>query len=182
MSTVTAKWSLQDYHQMIDTGLLDNRQVELLRGEIIEMSPEGTAHSSYCDETGEYLRRILGNRAKVREAHLITLPNNSEPEPDIAIVRISPTLYRDRHPQVSDIFWLIEISNSTLVKDLGMKKDLYADAGISEYWVMNLQESVLVAFRDLTASGYQSETRLNSGTISPLTFPDISVDVQQLFA
>jgi Uma2 family endonuclease len=182
MSIVTAKWSLEDYHQMIDTGLLDDRKVELLCGEIIEMSPEGTAHTSYCDETGEYLRRILGTRARVREAHPITLPNNSEPEPDIAVVKVSPTLYRDRHPQVSDIFWLIEISNSTLIKDLGMKKDIYADAGIPEYWVMNLQESVLVVFRDLTESGYQSETRLNSGTISPLAFLDVSIDVERLFA
>jgi Uma2 family endonuclease len=181
MSIVTAKWSLQDYHQMIDTGILDDRKVELLRGEIIEMSPEGVAHSSYCRETGKYLRRLLGDRADISEAHPIVLPNNSEPEPDLAIVRISPTLYRDRHPQVSDIFWLIEISNSTLVKDLGMKKDIYADAGILEYWVMDLQASVLIVFRDLTTDGYQSEMRLNSGTISPLAFPDLSIDVQQLF-
>jgi Uma2 family endonuclease len=182
MTIVTAKWSLQDYHQMIDTGILDDRKVELLRGEIIEMSPEGVAHSSYCRETAKYLRRLLGDRADISEAHPIVLPNNSEPEPDLAIVKISPTLYRDRHPQVSDIFWLIEVSNSTLVKDLGMKKDIYADAGIPEYWVMDLGESVLVVFRDLTASGYQSETRINSGTISPLAFPDISIDVQRLFA
>ncbi len=182
MTIVTAKWSLQDYHQMIDTGLLDDRKVELLNGEIIEMSPEGTAHSFYGTEVGEYLRQVLGNRAKIREAHPITLPNNSEPEPDIAIVKMPAALYRDRHPQVSDIFWLIEVSNSTLTKDLGMKKDIYAEAGISEYWVMNLQELGLVVFRDLTASGYQSETRFNSGMISPLAFPDISINIKQLFA
>lgn len=182
MSIVTAKWSLQDYHQMIDTGLLDDRTVELLSGEIIEMSPEGVPHSFYCRETSEYLRQLLGDRAKISEAHPITLPDNSEPEPDIAIVRMPAALYRDRHPQPEDIFWLIEVSNSTLAKDLGIKKDIYADAGISEYWVMNLQESVLIVFRDLTASGYQSETRFNSGTISPLAFPEISIVVQQLFA
>ena len=60
-------------------------------------------------------------------------------------------------------------------------RDNYSSAGISEYWVMNLQESVLVVFRDLTASGYQSETRLNSGTISPIAFPDISIEIQSLF-
>jgi len=92
------------------------------------------------------------------------------------------SLYRDRHPQPQDIFWLIEISNATLIKDLTINKDLYADAEIPEYWVMNLQESLLIVFRDLTASGYQSEIRLNSGTISPLSFPDISIDVQQLFS
>ena len=182
MSIVTAKWSLQDYHQMIDTGLLNDRKVELLSGEIIEMSPESVPHSFYCRETGEYLRQLLGDRAKISEAHPISLPNNSEPEPDIAIVKMPAVLYRDRHPQVADIFWLIEVSNSTLIKDLGMKKDIYADAGISEYWVMNLQESVLVVFRDLTESGYQSETTLNSGIISPLAFPDISIEIQTLFA
>ena len=182
MSIVTAKWSLQDYHQMIDIGLLDDRKVELLRGEIIEMSPEGVPHSFYCRQTGEYLRQLLIDRAIISEAHPITLPNNSEPEPDIAIIQMPAVLYRDRHPHVSDIFWLIEVSNSTLIKDLGMKKDIYAKAGISEYWVMNLQESVLIVFRNLTESGYQSENRFDSGTISPLAFPDLSIDVQRLFS
>jgi Uma2 family endonuclease len=182
MTIVTAKWSIQDYHQIIETGLLDERKVELIRGEIIEMSPEGAPHSSYCGEIGEYLRKILGDRAKVREAHPITLPNNSEPEPDLAIVKISSTLYRDRHPYPEDIFWLLEIANSTLAKDVGIKKDLYADGGIEEYWVLNLPESVLVVFRDLTTSGYQSTTSLTTGMISPLAFPDISIDIQKLLA
>jgi Uma2 family endonuclease len=74
MTIVTAKWNIQDYHQMISTGLLNDRKVELICGEIIEMSPEGAPHSSSCGEIGEYLRKILGHRAKVREAHPITLP------------------------------------------------------------------------------------------------------------
>jgi Uma2 family endonuclease len=182
MSIVIAKWTLHDYHQMIDAGILDNRQVELLRGEIVEMSPEGVPHSFYCRETGEYLRQLLGTRARISEAHPITLPDDSEPEPDIAIVRSPASLYRDRHPQPEDIYWLIEVSNSTLVKDLGLKKDIYAAAGISEYWVMDLARSVLVVFRDLTATGYQSETQFDRGTISPLAFPDLAIDVRQLFA
>jgi Uma2 family endonuclease len=180
MTIVTAKWSIQDYHQMIDSGLLDNRKVELIQGEIIEMSPEGAPHSSFCGEIGEYLRRILGDQAKIREAHPITLPDTSEPEPDIAIVRNRSTLYRDRHPYPEDIFWLIEISDSTLAKDLGIKKDLYASVGIAEYWVINLQESVLIVFKNLTTAGYQSTTSFTSGIISPVAFPNISIDVQQL--
>jgi Uma2 family endonuclease len=182
MTIATAKWSLQDYHQMIEVGLLDERKVELVNGEIIEMSPEGAPHSSYCGEIAEYLRRILGERAKVREAHPITLADNSEPEPDIAIVRNLSTLYRDRHPHPEDIFWLIEVANSTLVKDLGMKKDLYADAGIEEYWVLNLQTLELIVFRDLTNLGYQSMTSLTTGMISPLAFPDLKIDIHQLLA
>jgi Uma2 family endonuclease len=182
MTITNAKWSTQDYHQMIATGLLDERKVELIKGEIIEMSPEGAVHSSYCSEIGEYLRRMLGDRAKIREAHPITLPDNSEPEPDIAIVRNVSTRYRDRHPYPEDIFWLVEIANSTLTKDLGIKKDTYADAGIREYWVLNLQESILVVFSDLVNSEYRSTINLNNGMISPWAFPDIAIDVQQLLA
>jgi Uma2 family endonuclease len=180
MTIVTAKWSIQEYHQMIESGLLDNRQVELISGEIIEMSPEGALHSSFCGEIGEYLRRILGDQAKIREAHPITLPDSSEPEPDIAIVRNLSTLYRDRHPYPEDIFWLIEVSDSTLTKDLGIKKDLYASVGIEEYWVINLQESVLVVFNNLTSAGYQATASFTDGIISPAAFPHISINIQRL--
>jgi Uma2 family endonuclease len=182
MTIANAKWSIQDYHQMIATGLLDDRKVELIKGDIIEMSPEGAAHPAYCSDIGEYLRRILGAQAKIREAHPITLPDNSEPEPDIAIVRNVSTRYRDRHPHPEDIFWLIEIANSTLAKDLGIKKDTYAEAGIREYWVLNLQESVLVVFSDLVNAEYRSTTNLTSGLISPQVFPEIAIDVRQLLA
>jgi Uma2 family endonuclease len=180
MAIATAKWDLQDYHRMIETGILDERKVELLNGEIIEMSPEGAPHSSYCSEIGDYLRDILGDKAKIREAHPITLPNNSEPEPDIAIVRNRSTLYRDRHPYSEDIFWLIEIANSTLAIDLSIKRDLYADAGIEEYWVINIQTSVLIVFRDLTTDGYQSTTSFTTGTIAPLAFPNLGIDIKWL--
>ena len=181
MTLITAKWSLDDYHQMIESGLLAERSLELINGEIIEMSPEGVSHSFYCRGTAKYLRLLLGNRAEVSEAHPITLPNDSEPEPDIAIVRSPDTLYQTRHPFPEDIFWLIEIANSTLAKDLGVKRELYARAGIPEYWVMNLQTSELVIFRDLIDNKYRSEICLNDGDISPLAFPDLSIDISRLF-
>jgi Uma2 family endonuclease len=181
MTLITAKWSLDDYHQMIESGLLDNRSLELINGEIIQMSPEGIAHSFYCRGTAKYLRSILGDRAEISEAHPITIPNNSEPEPDIAVLRTPDSLYQSRHPQPQDIFWLIEIANSTLAKDTGIKKDLYAQAGIPEYWVMNLQTSELLVFRDLINDEYRSTTCLENGTISPLAFSDISIDISRLF-
>jgi Uma2 family endonuclease len=181
MTLITVKWSLDDYHQMIASGLLDDRSLELINGEIIEMSPEGVAHSFYCRGTAKYLRSILGERAEISEAHPITLPDDSEPEPDIAIVKTPDTLYQNRHPLPADIFWLIEIANSTLAKDLGVKKDLYAQAGIPEYWVMNLQTSELVVFRDIIANEYRSAVCLSSGNISPKAFPEISIEILGLF-
>jgi Uma2 family endonuclease len=181
MTLITVKWSLDDYHQMIASGLLDDRSLELINGEIIEMSPEGVAHSFYCRGTAKYLRSILGERAEISEAHPITLPDDSEPEPDIAIVKTPDTLYQHRHPLPADIFWLIEIANSTLAKDLGVKKDLYAQVGIPEYWVMNLQTSELVVFRDIIANEYRSAVCLSSGNISPKAFPEISIEILGLF-
>jgi Uma2 family endonuclease len=181
MTLATAKWSLDDYHQMIASGLLDNRSLELINGEIIQMSPEGVAHSFYCRGTAKYLRSILGERAEISEAHPITLPNDSEPEPDIAILRTPDTLYQNRHPLPADIFWLIEIASSTLAKDLGVKKDIYAQAGIPEYWVMNLQTLELVIFKDLLGDEYRSKVCLSSGNISPLAFPEISIEIARLF-
>ena len=130
---------------------------------------------------GKKIRTLLGDRAAVREAHPITLPNDSEPEPDIAIVRAPNRQYLTHHPYPDDIFWLIEYANTTLKKDLNDKKRVYAEAGIEEYWVVNLQTSELIVFRDRAIDTYESETVLATGNISPLSFPDLQIDVIKLF-
>lgn len=182
MTITIAKWTIEQYHELVNTGILDDRRVELLDGDIVEMAPEGMPHAVYCGRTVEYLRELLRDRAKVRETHPITLPNNSEPEPDVAIVRSPDTQYLAHHPYPEDIFWLIEYSDTTLAKDIKAKQRIYAQAGILEYWVVNLQASELIVFRDAGNNGYQTETKLNSGSISPLSFPDIEVEVRRLFS
>ncbi len=84
------KWSVAEYHQMIETGLLEDKSVELLEGAIVQMSPEGVPHSYTNHNVVKYLRKLLNGLAEVREAHSITL-DNSEPEPDIAVVRLPDT-------------------------------------------------------------------------------------------
>ncbi len=162
--------------------MLIDRRVELLAGNIIEMSPEGMFHAVYCGDAVDYLKQLLGNRAKVREAHPITLPNDSEPEPDIAVVKPSPTRYLDRHPYPADVFWLVEYADSTLTKDLNIKQQIYAAAGIQEYWIVNLQALELIVFRDMDHDGYKTETRFSTGHISPLSFPEVEIEVKRLFS
>jgi Uma2 family endonuclease len=181
MSITIAKWTIEQYHELVNTGVLADRQVELLAGNIIEMSPEGMSHAVYCSDAVDYLRQLLGDNAKVREAHPITLPNYSEPEPDIAVVMPATSRYLDHHPYPADIFWLIEYADSTLIKDLTTKQIIYAEAGILEYWVVNLQASELIVFRGLGSEGYATETRLSNGTIAPLSFPSIQIAVERLF-
>jgi Uma2 family endonuclease len=181
MTITTAKWTIAEYHQLVETGILDDRPVELLEGIIVDMAPEGMPHAVYCSESVDYLKSLLGSRAKVREAHPITLPNDSEPEPDIAIVRAPSRQYLTHHPYPADILWLIEYANTTLKKDINEKKRVYAEAGIQEYWVVNLQTPELIVFRDLERDNYRSETKLATGNIFPLSFPDLRVDVSRLF-
>jgi len=181
MTVTTAKWTLDDYHRMIDVGILESRHVELLNGEIIEMPPEGPEHAQQSTDTADYLKQLLGNRAVVRDAKPITLPENaSEPEPDLAIVEPLRPLYRTRHPYPENIFWLIEYANTTLSKDLNIKRKTYAAASIREYWVVDLRHRQLKVFRNPLNGDYASEETLTTGEIRPLAFQDIVVSVQRL--
>jgi Uma2 family endonuclease len=181
MSVAIAKWTLDDYHRMIEIGLLNDRQVELLNGEIIEMSPEEPEHAQGSTDTADYLRFLLSDRAVVRDAKPITLPSsNSEPEPDVAIAQPLRALYRTRHPYPENIFWLIEFAQSSLAKDTDIKRKTYAAAGIREYWVMDLKHHQLKVFRNPANDDYQLESTFTTGKISPLAFPEVEISVQQL--
>lgn len=181
-STITPyRWSINRYHKAVTAGIFEGQPVELLNGELIEMSPEGVPHAGLSSDGADYLRELLRNQAKIREAKPITLPNDSEPEPDIAIVKPLGNLYKTtRHPHVDDIFWVIEYANTSLEKDLQIKPKIYAKAGIAEYWVINLKTRELIVFRDLTGDEYQTQTVLSHGCVCPIQFPSVQVDVRRL--
>ncbi|MCT7981060.1 Uma2 family endonuclease [Laspinema olomoucense] len=178
----TIKWSLEDYHQIIKTGLLNDRPVELLAGEIVKMSPEGEAHAFFSSETGSYLTRVLGDRAFLRHAKPITLPNQSEPEPDLAIVQPLGREYLSHHPYPENIFWVIEYANTSLEKDSTLKYHIYAEAGIPEYWLVNLQTTELIIYRQPRGRDYGSKMTLKEGEISPLAFPDVTIPIQAIIS
>ena len=165
---------------MIAAGILGDRRVELLAGEIVEVSPEGPLHTFINDKAANYLRQRLQGLAKVREAHPITL-TNSEPEPDIAVVRLPDTAYLTRHPYPEDIYWLIEISDTTLADDLGRKRRIYARAEIQEYWVINLQAREITVFRQPRDNDYTSQQQANEGILVPLALSTVQVEVARLF-
>ena len=121
MTITTYKWSIDEYHLLIESGLLEGKSVELLDGEIVEMSPEREEHSYTNDDVAELLRTKLKGLAKIRESHPITLNNSlssraSEPEPDIAVVRLPKTIYIEHHPYPEDIYWLIEVRPPRMVQ------------------------------------------------------------------
>jgi Uma2 family endonuclease len=182
MTVATYKWTLDRYHQAVAAGVFDEQAVELLKGELVVMPPEGEPHVVYLMSATDYLRHQLGERATIRESHPITLADASEPEPDIAVVVPPIGRYLAHHPYPEDIFWLVEFANTTLDKDLGIKKEIYAAAGIQEYWVVNLKALYLKVFRELTPNGYRTELTLTEGAIAPIAFPDVQIEVKKMFS
>ena len=182
MTVTTAKWTLDQYHQMIESGILDRQPVELLNGEIIEMAPEGLEHAQLSTDAADYLRSLLGNQVLVRDAKPITLPDShSEPQPDLTIAEPLRTVYRTQHhPYPDNIFWVIEYANSSVAKDLDAKRKAYATANIQEYWVVNLKKRVVTVLRAPHEGDYSSENTLTNGVIYPTAFPTVAVEVDRL--
>jgi Uma2 family endonuclease len=174
-----AKWSIDDYHRMIDAGILRDRHVELLVGEIVEMSPETPIHYTTAKRGAKYLEELLLGKADVRFNGPITL-SDSEPEPDIAIVRLPESSYKDRHPNPEDIFWIVEVAMTSLKKDLDIKAAIYATDAIQEYWVLDLSTKQIIVFRNPQDGKYVEERIIEEGMITPLAFADVSVSVQRL--
>jgi Uma2 family endonuclease len=174
-----AKWSVEDYHRLIEAGIVCDRRVELLAGEIVQMSPASPRHYSLAESRADALKTLLSGKAHVRFDGPVTLAD-SEPEPDIAIVRLPQDRYWTSHPTPEDIFWLIEFSQSTLDYDLNEKKQAYARAGIPEYWVVAVKERQVHVCRHPQGSDYQFQTIFRQGMLNPLSFSDVSISVEFL--
>lgn len=182
-STKVRLWTVDEYHRLIETGILTtDEKVELLEGQIIQVSPQRPPHAATTQSTANYLSRLLADRAYIRVQLSITLLPNSEPEPDIAVVQIDEREYFDHHPTADEIFLLIEVAKTTLQSDRLTKALTYAKAKIPEYWVLDVQERQVHVFREPVGEAYEQETILNEDTtISMVALSDVNVSLNQLF-
>jgi len=157
------RFTVDEYEQMIDVGILkhDDR-VELIRGQIREMSPIGDAHSAQVSRINFWLVTTTAGRAIVNPQLPIVL-TDSEPEPDLTVLHFRPDFYRAGKARPRDVLLVIEISSSTLDYDREVKAPLYAEAGIPECWIVNLVDGCLDVYRRPTAQGYADVQTLTSG-------------------
>lgn len=179
MVLTTYKWSIEEWHKLVKTGVLEGKSVELLEGEIVAVSPEGVEHFYTSDNVADYLRELLRGQAKIFESHPITLAN-SEPEPDVAIVRLPATIYRHHLPYPEDVYWLIEVSKTTLKVDLEQKTIIYAKADIPEYWIIDLVNKKLIVHTQPQNDRYCQVVEYKSGTVTSQTFPNIAIALDRL--
>jgi len=178
MSTI-ARLSLAEYDRMIETGVFDHRnrqRLEFIRGEIRKMTPIGSMHEVVVDRLAEWsFENVPKGKVWVRVQNSIGLPTlESAPEPDIAWVARRD--YSRGRPTAEDVLLVIEVAESSLEYDTGEKAELYAAAGIADYWVINLPDRWIEVRRDPAAGRYRSlQTCSGEEELRPLGIPGLAL-------
>jgi Uma2 family endonuclease len=189
MTIATAKrFTITEYDRLAELGFLnEDDRVELINGEIISMVSKGKPHSVCETRLERELFKLVGERATLRGQQPIIIPDYSEPEPDRVIVKNRADDYLSTHPTPADILLLIEIADSSLKYDQEIKLSLYAEAGISDYWIFNLVanylESYSEPYQDLQGKfGYRKKIIfLPNESVNLPCFPDLVLDLSRVF-
>ncbi len=162
------KFSVGQYHQMIHAEILgEDDPIELLEGILVTKMPKNPPHSLVTHLIQEALARLISLGWCVNAQEPITLAD-SEPEPDVAVVQGSPRQYADRHPSAEETALVIEVADSSLARDRGLKKRIYARAGIPVYWIVNLVERKIEVYSQPTEADYQQRQDFESDTEIPV--------------
>jgi Uma2 family endonuclease len=178
----TFRLNISQYHQMSEAGIFsENDKVELINGEIIEMSPIGRRHTACVNRLNSVFSQLLGKKVIVAVQNPIILNNLSEPEPDIALLQPRADFYESGHPQPQDIFLLIEVADSSLEYDRDVKIPLYASSGITEVWLVDIYEQVIFVYRFPSENCYSYIKNLSRGEkMSIQAFPEINLAVDDI--
>lgn len=175
-------FNVDQYYRMAEVGLLSpDDRVELIEGEVVEMSPIGCTHAGTVDRSSSFLQRKLSGAVQVRVQNPIRLNDFSEPQPDLALLKPRKDFYRNSHPTSEDVLVIIEVADKSLNYDRNVKLPLYAGAGIPEAWLMILPKEVIEVHSQPKDGKYQKVQRLKRGkTLVSPTIPTFSCKVEDL--
>ena len=181
--TITKRrFSVKEYYLMAEAGILSPRdRVELIDGEIVQMAAISSRHAGCVTYLSNTLLPMLGRRVIVRVRGPVRLSEYSEPEPDVTLLRPRADAYRESHPGPDDVMLIVEVSHSTVEYDRDVKTPLYAEAGIPELWLVNLDEDCIDGLSDPVGAGYRARRRYVRGErIAPALLPDAALDVSEI--
>ena len=174
----THRWNRAAYDRAVEAGVFGPEdRIELIDGEIVAMTPQGSRHAAAVITIARALERAFGDGCHVRPQTPLALSADSEPEPDIAVVEGDPRDYRDAHPTTALL--VVEVADDSLRRDRTVKQLLYARCGIREYWIVALPDVRLEVHRGPSAAGYGAVTIHRPGdSVAPLarSGPAIAVD------
>jgi Uma2 family endonuclease len=163
-----ARLTVDQYDEMARLGILDDPRVELISGLLVRKMTKYPSHSSTTGTLLELLGKLVRDGWHLRIQEPIRIPPYDEPEPDLAIVRGRSADYHRRHPGPEDVAMVIEVSNSSLRLDRGDKLRAYARAGIPHYWIVNLVDHRIEAYRDPGPKGYAASTTFDPSSEAPV--------------
>jgi Uma2 family endonuclease len=152
--TNTHRFSAEAYHRMGEAGVFGEQRVELLYGQIVDMSPIKSNHAGTVKRLIRLFSELLPSSVILSVQDPIQLDDYSEPEPDLSLLRYRSDFYGNEHPVAEDIHLLIEVADSSLEKDRDIKLPLYASHGIPEVWIVNLQDKQIERYRSPGPKGY----------------------------
>ena len=183
MSVLTKhRFTVDEYYRMAETGVLKpGARVELLEGEIIDMAPIGSFHGGVTNRLIRFFTKLSQDRWLVSAQNPVRLNNHSEPQPDLMLLKPVDDDYTSRHPRPEGVFLLIEVADSSLAYDRSEKLPAYGRAGLTEVWILNLNERALEIYREPHFNGYGATSMFYPGEkATPLAFPDVAVEVEEL--
>jgi Uma2 family endonuclease len=185
LAAARRRFTRSEYHRMGEVGILTrSERVELIRGEIITMSPQSRRHRAFIDNLNQLLVERLAGRATVSIRMPIVLSEDTEPEPDIQILRRRTVPYKDREADADDALLVIEVAESSLAYDRSTKLGLYAAAGIPEYWVVDCAAESIEVHRTPHAGSYRDVMRCAGAdaTVAVQAVPDVALALADIFA
>ena len=176
------RFTRRDYHRMAESGILGaNARVELLDGEVLEKCPIGPKHNAVVDRLTDFFVRSAAGMCICRVQGSIALAGESEPEPDIVLLKPRDDFYASALPMPDDVLLIVEVAESSRDLDLGEKAQLYAASGIRGYWVFDLASDEVVVHREAAGGGYASVTRYDRmSMITPTALPGISLELEAI--
>jgi len=175
---------VDEYYRLGEAGVFDDRRIELIDGDIIDMAPIGQGHESTVGGLNEVLVLACAGRAIVWPQNSLRLNRWNVPQPDFAVLRRRPDFYRTgERPGPADVLLLVEVADSSLKFDREVKLPLYASAGIPEFWIVDVKQSALHAHRNPAGDGYTETSTHHSGDMLALALaPEIVVRLDLVFA
>jgi Uma2 family endonuclease len=170
-------FTVEEYHRMAEAGIFgEDDRVELLDGEIVEMTPIGSRHAACVDRLTHLLVEQVRGRAIVRVQNPIRLGQHSEPQPDLALLKPRSDFYAEAHPGAEDVLLVVQVAESSADSDRAVKVPLYARAGIPEVWLVDLAGVKIEVYREPMPHGYQDVRTVRGGQrLSPHTLPDLDL-------
>jgi len=174
-------FTVEEYYKMAEVGIIPpDARVELINGEIIEMSPIKSNHAGHVRRINAFLNRVLAERAIIDIQNPIYISPNIEPQPDIMILKLSPDFYTARHPKPEDVYLLIEVADSSVRYDQETKLPLYAHAGIAEVWILNLKKRCIQLYRHPQNGVYTVQEMAQDDDMLHLPFFNVAIEASDL--